>query len=258
MTRVLLIPLAICLWCGASIAEGAILARLKAGEKLTICAIGTSVTGDYYDPEKKTGVPSAWFPKLGKWLDELYPGQATLFNEGIGGAASKYTYTYTKDNGASGHDFQLDRAFAHDPDVLFVEFACNDAYLGYGISRQMSKDNLQEMVGRARAWAASHDKKLEIVVQTMNNNTHAGQRPDLEDYYQGYRDVVRANGLLLIDHYPNWLKLYNSEPDHATWKTYVPDGIHPIAIGAEHVILPEIQGALKDQFREPATGSNSQ
>ena len=149
MTRVLLIALAICLWCGASIAEAAIMARLKAGEKLTLCAIGTSVTGDYYDPEKKAGVPSAWFPQLGKWLDELYPGQVTLFNEGIGGAASKYTPTYTQANGASGLDFQLDRALTHDPEVLFIEFACNDAYLGYGISRQMSKDNLQAMVDRA-------------------------------------------------------------------------------------------------------------
>ena len=86
----------------------------------------------------------------------------------------------------------------------------------------------------------------------MNNNTHAGQRPDLEDYYQGYRDVARANGLLMIDHYPNWLKLYDGEPDHATWKSYVPDGIHPSAIGAQRVILPEIQRA-KNQAREPAT-----
>ena len=160
LTRVLLIPLAICLWCCTPIAQGAILARLDAGEKLTLCAIGTSVTGDYYDQEKKAGVPSAWFSLLGRWLDQLYPGQVTLFNEGIGGAASKYTPSYTQANGASGLDFQLDRALAHDPDVLFIEFAVNDAFLAYGISRQMSRDNLQEMIDRAAPGPQGTIKKL--------------------------------------------------------------------------------------------------
>ncbi len=257
LTRVILISLATWAWFTTPVVQGAILARLNAGEKLTLCAIGTSVTGNYYDHEKRAGVPSAWFGQLGQWLDELYPGQVALFNEGIGGAASKYTPTYTQANGASGLDFQLDRALAHEPDVLLIEFAVNDAFLGYGISRQMSRANLQAMIDRVNAWAAQRDKSVEIVLQTMNNNTHAGQRPELEAYYQGYRDVAQADGLLLIDHYPNWLKLYNSEPDHATWKSYVPDGIHPIAIGARRVILPEMQRALKAQLPAPAAESQS-
>lgn len=240
---------AICVWVAPLCAEGAVLPRLEQGEKLTICAIGTSVTGSYWDPANKVSVPSAWFPLLGKWLNSLYPEQVTIHNEGIGGAASKFTPTYANGNGGSGLDVQLDRALAHNPDVLFIEFAVNDAYHKYGISKQASKDNLQEMIDRTRAWAAKHNKSVEIVVQTMNNITHEGDRPEEAAYYQGYRDVAKANGLLLIDHYRNWLKLYDSEEDHATWKSNVPDGAHPNEKGAQIVILPEIQKVLKNQKR---------
>jgi acyl-CoA thioesterase I len=247
MARSIKVLLAISMWSSGVVARGAILPRLDRGESLTICAIGTSVTADYYDPVAKGTAQSAWFPLMGQWLNTLYPGKVTLHNEGIGGAASKYTATYR--HPGSGLDVQLERALAHNPDVLFIEFAPNDAYVPYGISPQMSRDNLQEMIDRTTAWAKSRQKTVEIVVQTMINaiGEHATMRPNLEAYYQGYREVAAANGLLLIDHYPNWVKLYNSEPDHATWKRYMSNNIHPNDLGAKRVVLPMIQRAIKQQ-----------
>ncbi len=244
------ILLAMSVWSLALAAEGGILSRLDQGESLTICAIGTSLTGDYYDPDAKASAQSAWLSLMGKWLNALHPGKVMLHNEGIGGAASKYTASYKRPG--SGLDVQLDKALAHNPDVLFIEFAPNDAYEPYGISPRMSRDNLQEMIDRTRAWAKSHHKNVEIVIQTMINaiGEHAATRPNLEAYYQGYRDVAAANGLLLIDHYPNWVKLYNSESDHATWNRYMSNSIHPNELGAENVILPEIQRALRRQASE--------
>jgi lysophospholipase L1-like esterase len=247
MARSVKVLLAICVWSSGVTASGAILARLERGESLVICAIGTSVTGDYYDPVAKATAQSAWFPLMGQWLNTLYAGKITLHNEGIGGAASKYTVTYR--HPGSGLDVQLERALAHNPDVLFVEFAPNDAYVPYGISPQMSRDNLQEMIDRTKAWAKRRQKTVDIIIQTMINavGEHATPRPNLEAYYQGYREVAAANGLLLIDHYPNWVKLYDSEPDHATWNSYMSNKIHPNELGAKRVILPEIQRALKRQ-----------
>jgi acyl-CoA thioesterase I len=248
--------LVVALACDAGSADGAVLARLNNGEKLILCAIGTSITGDYYDPVKMVGVPSAWFPLLGKWLNAVYPDQVTIYNEGLGGAASKFTPTYTTPG--SGIDVQLDRALAHEPDVLFIEFAINDAYTKYGISQDMSRQNLQTLIDRAKAWAAEHHKKIEIIVQTMNNmdkERHPGHGSDLEAYYRGYKEVGAANGLLVIDHYANWRKLYDSQPDHAVWWSYVPDGAHPNEMGAERIILPGIQRALLHQVFEPARSS---
>jgi lysophospholipase L1-like esterase len=253
MFRSVTILVAFWAWSGGASSHAAILPRLEQGESLTICAIGTSLTGDYFDPDAKAGKRSAWFPLMGEWLNSLYPGKVTLFNEGIGGAASKFTATYKQPG--SGLDVQLDKALAHNPDVLFIEFGANDSYSPFGISPQASKANLQAMIDRTNAWAKSHGKKVDIVLQTMNNTPgeHAAVRPNLEAYYQVHRDVTAANGLLLVDHYVNWLALYNRDSDHATWKSYMSNNIHPNELGAKQVILPEIQRALKRQASEPTT-----
>ena len=71
---------------------------------------------------------------------------------------------------------------------------------------------------------------------------HLERRPGTEDYYQMYRDVATARKLLLVDHHPNWQKIFNADP--VLFKTYVPDGIHPKAEGCKAVITPEIAKVL--------------
>lgn len=253
LTSTLLTTCAVSIVCAEVAAQAAILPRLDRGDSLTISAIGTSFTGYYWDPVNQVSEPSTWFSRTGAWLDALYPGKVTLYNEGIGGAASKYTPTYSAVNGQSGLDYQLDRALAHNPDVVFIEFAANDAYVPYGISKQMSKDNLQTMIDRINGYAAGRHKQVDIIIQTMANfaGQHAAARPEIADYYQGYRDVAAANGLLLVDNYVNWVKLYDSEADHATWNSYMNCGVHPNDLGAERVIVPEVQRALLNQAPEP-------
>ena len=68
----------------------------------------------------------------------------------------------------------------------------------------------------------------------------------------GGRDVAAARGLLLIDHYPNSLDLYNTDP--TTWGSYVPDDLHPTGAGQVNVLMPELQAAL-EAVPEPATMS---
>jgi lysophospholipase L1-like esterase len=238
----------LCTAAFTAVAHGGILARLDQGEKLTITAIGTSLTAS-----------NLWLSQLGAWLNEKYPGQVTLFNEGVGASASKNNAAYKAP--PSGLDVQLGKVLAHHPDVVFLEFAMNDAYTPYKISPKESKENLQTMITTINRWAEKNHKHVDIIVQTMNNVLGGSKddelRPNLPVYYQGYRDVVAANpGVLLIDHAPNWLKLYNSQPDHATWKSYVlPDGIHPNGTGSLNVIVPEIQRALLKE-RDSAKSSH--
>jgi lysophospholipase L1-like esterase len=146
----------------------------------------------------------------------------------------------------------LPAALQHNPDVIFIEFAINDSSTDLNIPLETSKANLQTMIDTIRDWAADKNKSVDIVIQTMNNEPWSGVRPNLPDYYQGYREVAAANGLLLIDNYPNWLNLYNKEANHPTWKSYMDAiGVHPNALGVEKVILPEIQRALNSQVPEP-------
>ena len=239
--------IATALFCIALSARGGMLERLRNGENLTVAAIGTSLTDKNWN--KGTG----WFELTGEWLNGLpYAGKVTLSNRAVCGSASK-TDSGTTDSRCGL--LQLGDVLANDnPDAIFIEFAINDAYLPYKISCQGSKNNLQTMIRQIRDWAGKQNngkvKKVDIVVQTMNNcsSIHAYQRPSLSAYYQGFREVVKANpGVLLIDNYHNWLSLFDSQADHSTWNSYVPDGIHPNANGARNIILPAVQNSLKSQ-----------
>ena len=62
---------------------------------------------------------------------------------------------------------------------------------------------------------------------------HLERRPNINAYYQMYRDVAKERKLLLIDHHPNWIKILES--DKELFDRYVPDGIHPGPGGEEPV-----------------------
>lgn len=225
--------------------QAKIIPRLQSGENLTITAIGTSLTAG-----------GAWLGQMANWMNTTFPGQVTVHNCGIGASASQNTSTYTAPT--SGLGVQLGNALATNPDAIFIEFAMNDAYAPYGISQQASRENLQTMINLINIWASDNKKKVDIIIQTMNNaadiNGYAegSARPQLADYYGGYRSVAAANHLLLIDHYPNWMNLYNSESNHATWLSYTDVyGVHPNVSGTQQVVLPTIQGALMSEAPEP-------
>ena len=163
--------LAICLWLVAAAGQGDILPRLNRGESLKIAAIGTSLTAEAAER------PNPWFDQMGAWLNTQYPGKVTLDNEAVQGAASQSTSTTY----ALGGLDQLTKALANNPDAIFIEFAMNDAVASFGISQQMSKDNLQTMIDRINAWAVKEHKSVDIVIQTMNNEGggSSGSRPNL-------------------------------------------------------------------------------
>ena len=243
MKRTIAVLLATCLLFAASDAPGAIVPRLKNGEKLRIAAIGTSLTDANFNKDN-------WFAQMGRWLDATYPGQVTLSNRAVSGTTSRDLPGFRPHGG----DWQLAQVLANDnPDVIFIEFAINDAYKEAKITPADSRKQLKSLIDRIRAWGSKNNKTVEIIVQTMNNTgpSYAPACNDVGPYYHTWAEEATANGLLLIDHYANWMNLYNSEPDHATWKSYVPDDIHPNPLGTTKIILPAIQKALTAQTAAP-------
>lgn len=228
----------------ASRASAAMVARLKDGENLKVAAIGTSLT---------KSASAVWFDtQLSDWLNTLGPGRVTMFNDAIAGSASSYGAGATGQPAASsGLTNQLPAALAHSPDVVFVEFAMNDAYLPYAVDLVTSKSNLKNMIDQILA----SGPRTEVVVQTMNNclpgSIHAQDRPQLAAYCQGYRDVIAAyyannSRVVFVDNYPAWANLYETNP--TLWNSYVPDGIHPWAnSGTAAITIPKIQAALLAQ-----------
>jgi lysophospholipase L1-like esterase len=144
--------------------------------------------------------------------------------------------------------------------VVFIEFTTNDAYLPYKISLEDSKKNLNMMIDQLLA----ANSQTEVILQTMNpvvdkpDTPSATDRPKLADYVEGYRQVAKARGLLLVDNYVQWLKLLHENP--VLFDRLVPDGVHPQAEGYRLVLLPDLKltlipaGEAADNHR---TGANS-
>jgi len=129
----------------------------------------------------------------------------------------------------------------------------NDAYTKYkpgdpdqNISLEKSLSNLNAMIDQILA----ANRKTEIILQTMNSvidipehpYENASNRPDLAAYYQGYRDLAKKRGLLLIDNFANWEALRISDP--ARYRSYLPDGLHPTAPGSLAITFPAVVNAL--------------
>jgi hypothetical protein len=51
--------------------------------------------------------------------------------------------------------------------------------------------------------------------------------------------------MTLLDHYPNWRKLKETEPQ--VFQSYVPDGTHPNAMGSLKVTWPVVKEWLESQ-----------
>ena len=204
--------------------------RLKNGEELDMVTIGTSLTdGDI------------WVEKLENWLNNKYTGQINIYNHGIGASASTHPNNYEL-NGLHN----LPAALLRKPDVVLIEYATNDAFVPYSISLEQSRENLLTIIKRFK----DVNPDVGIILQTMNcviddTGPHATDRPNLDAYFEMYRKEAYEQGLLVIDHYRNWLDLRIK--DFAQFKKFVPDGIHPNDEGQLTVMMPEFRKVFSNQ-----------
>ncbi len=192
--------------------------QLNKGKAQTIVTYGTSLTSG-----------GAWVKQLEAQLKAKWPGLIKVVNSGRGGMWSKW-----------GVDNLQDRVIAKKPDTLLIEFGINDAYLPYKTSVEQARMNLINMIDRVH----EANKHTEIILMTMNMpvGVHLARRPQINKYYQMYREVAKERKLKLIDHARNWLPVLRD--DRSLFDKYVPDGIHPGELGCEKVITPGLVDAL--------------
>jgi acyl-CoA thioesterase-1 len=184
----------------------------------TIITFGTSLTAG-----------GAWVGQLDAALEEYAPGKFTVINSGAGGMWSNW-----------GVKNLEKRVIEKKPDLVFIEFAINDAFLKYETPVEMAQANLITMIDRIHA--SNPDCIIILMVMSPPISEHLERRPKINDYYQMYREVARDQKIILIDHYPDWAEiLLNDKP---LFNRYVPDGIHPNAIGCAAITTPNILAAL--------------
>lgn len=209
---------------------------LEAGQPQTAVVYGTSVT-----------IHGQWANELKAYFDASYPGQVTFFNSARSGRTSPW-----------GLENLQERVIAKRPDLVFIEFAINDAATKHGISLAECRANLDQMVELLR----QANPRVAIVLQTMNPawdspsvaKNFASDRPHLAEYYQVYRDYAHTHDLPLVDNYPVWKKIMDEEPER--FQQMTPDGIHPHSDASREVAWPAIK-LLLDQARALAGGETT-
>ena len=198
------------------------IARLRAGRPQHIVIYGTSLS--------RSG---AWVPQLQRTLEARFPGLVKLTNSARGGQHSGW--------GAANVDALV---VAQKPDVVFIEFAINDAVTRFNLSLDDVRRNVDTILDRITR--ALPD--CEIILQIMNPAVgkppgDPSHRRDQDAYQHIYRDAARRRGLRLIDHSIAWNRLLARDGERG-FKQLVPDGVHPSAEGWARIVMPTLLRAL--------------
>lgn len=201
--------------------QSKLIQNLALGKEQIVVTYGTSLTQF-----------GAWVPLLEDTLNKKYPGKVKIINSYGSGMASDWGVVNLDTN-----------VLKFNPDTVFIEFAINDAWPPLNVTLAQAKYNLELMIKRIQY----ANENVEIILMVMNPGikAHAKDRPDLLKYYQIYRDVAKEKGLLLIDHYPNWMRLANN--NNKLFKSFIEDGVHPTKEGCKQIILPEIINSLESK-----------
>ena len=195
---------------------------LRAGTPQHVVIYGTSLS--------KGG---AWVPQLQATFDARFPGLVTLTNSARGGQHSGW--------GAAHVDSAV---IALKPDVVFIEFAINDAVTRFDLSLDTIRRNVDTLLDRIAAGLPSS----EVILQIMNPafgkaEGESAHRRNQDAYQQIYRDAAKRRGLLLVDHSVAWNHLLAAEGEAAV-KKLLPDGVHPNVEGWRRIVTPTLHRAL--------------
>ncbi len=195
---------------------------LRAGRPRHVVIYGTSLS--------KSG---AWVPQLQQTLDGRFPGLVKLTNSARGGQHSGW--------GAANVESAV---VALKPDVVFVEFAINDAVTRFDLSLDTIRRNVDTILDRITTALPT----CEIILQVMNpafgkTEGESSHRRNQDAYQQIYRDAAKRRGLLLVDHSVAWNRLAATEGEAAV-KKLLPDGVHPNVEGWRLIVTPTLHRAL--------------
>ncbi|OCT15209.1 hypothetical protein A8709_13995 [Paenibacillus pectinilyticus] len=194
------------------------IANLEAGKSQCIITYGTSLTDG-----------AAWVEDMNTQLQERYPGLTTVINSAKAAMWSQWAI-----------DNLSEKVLAHKPDLVFIEFAINDAYLPYETTIDQCRSRLVSMIDQI----VECNPACEIVLMTMNPPVGGSLelRPAFNNYYDVYRLVAKERELHLIDHFEQWNAILQHNLEQ--FRQWVPDTIHPIPEGSLAVTAKGVRELL--------------
>jgi lysophospholipase L1-like esterase len=184
--------------------------KLETGAAQTVVVYGTSLT-----------LHGEWALAMQNWFATNYPGQVSFINSGGSGMNSGWGVTNLQS-----------KVLDHQPNFVVAEFSFNDAHTSFALSVAQARTNLQTIVQGIH----EQDTDTTVLLQVMNvpwdapGNPALTSRPQLQAFNDNCRQFAATNDLPLVDHYPAWLAL--QQTNQTLFENYIPDGAHPNATGS--------------------------
>ncbi len=182
-----------------------VLAKAQNGEEITCAYIGGSITEGYHD-NLTLQEDEKWAKMSTTWLAEQYPTATFNYvNAGISGTPSVLG------------NVRLERdVLAHDPDIVFVEFAVNDG------GETIYKNAYESMV---RTLLADERDIAVVLLFTIVENGHTCQ-PHMSQIGERYNLPM----ISLPDSI--WVEM---QEGRMVWRDYSGDGSHPHVEGSKMI-----------------------
>lgn len=180
--------------------------KFASGEPARIIALGDSLTQGWM-------VRKGYLDFLAEMLERKYPSCAvTIINRGIPGDT------------AEGGLFRLrEDVLDCDPDLVFIQFALNDAFIGVNPAR--FKNTIRTIVEQIR-----NDTEAEILLVTsVPIVTNPAEDKMTERFYGGLSDIAREEecAIALV---------------HRYWKRKIAEGINVYTLVQADQVHPTVEG----------------
>ena len=192
--------------------------RLDAGERLTVCGLGDSLTFGWM-------AERGFFDRFCRLLGDHFPAcMIQVHNEGVPGDTAR------------GGGQRLPAILEQPPDLLVVQFGLNDFFGG------ISVDDFREDLTRMVRMACAADSA--VMLATSSPLAAASAHVAVQGHYAVIRNLGHHLGVavaVLERHWESWVRTH--PPDGPLW---LPDGVHPTDLG--HQIMAE--GLLDTFLRE--------
>jgi acyl-CoA thioesterase I len=180
--------------------------KFGSGEPVRIIALGDSLTQGWM-------VRKGYLDFLAEMLEKKYPSCAvTIINRGVPGDT------------AEGGLFRLrEDVLDCDPDLVFIQFALNDAFIG--VNTERFKNTIRVIVEQVRA-----DTDAEILLVTsVPIVTHPAEDKMTERFYKTLIDVAREDecAIALV---------------HRYWKKKIAEGVDFNGLVQSDQVHPNVEG----------------
>ncbi|MCU0843447.1 MAG: SGNH/GDSL hydrolase family protein [Spirochaetes bacterium] len=179
--------------------------KLTEGSHAVIVALGDSLTQGWL-------VNKGYLVFLGEMLKEKYPkAQFDIINRGIPGDTAEGGLLRVRED-----------VIEEDPDCVFIQFALNDAFIGYPVER--FKHSLQSIIDRIR-----ENTEAEIVLVTSVHLGDARDNAIAAPFYARIEDLASVNDLPVAR-------------VHEYWRKKISDGVEFRKLVQFDMVHPTVEG----------------